>query len=58
MRKLDMKAEKFELFRFLFRSKHDLSVGATFLRGHFFFKDRRQSGKSLLKGVSYSVERL
>ena len=56
--KLDMKAEKFELLRFLLRSKHDLPARGYISDGPFFLEDRRQSGKSLFKGVSHSVERL
>ena len=54
--KLDMKAEKFELLRFLLRSKHDLSARCYISDGPFFLEDRRQSGKSRFKNVSHSVE--
>ena len=51
-----MKAEKFELFRFLFRSKHDLSAWCYISDEPFFLGDSQK--KSLFKGVSHSVERL
>ena len=56
--KLDMKVEKFEFLRFLFRSKHDLSARYYISDGQFFLENRRQSGKSLFKVVSHFVERL
>ena len=56
--KLDMKAAKFELLIFLFRSKHDLSVWCYISDGPFFLEDRWQSGKSLFKGVSHTRKAL
>ena len=53
-----MKAEKFELLRFLLRSKHDFSTRCYISDGPFFLEDKRLSGKSLFKGISHSVEKI
>ena len=47
--KLDMKTEKLELLRFLFRSKYNLSARCYISD---FLEDKRQYEKSIFKGVS------